>query len=108
MIIFQNPLNDIICFQGLKIDYSKRHVTTSDNAPLNLTPKEFELLVYFARHAGETLNRDTIIEDLWGKNTLYRWSRSLDVHIQNLRQKIEKNPKNPSIIQTVSGYHLPL
>lgn len=95
--------DSVICFQGLKIDYSKRHVTTSENAPINLTPKEFELLVYFARHAGETLNRDTIIEDLWGKNTLYRWSRSLDVHIQNLRQKIEKNPKNPSIIQTVSG-----
>lgn len=95
--------NGIINFQGLKIDYSKRHVTTHNNIPVNLTPKEFELLVYFAKNAGETLNRDTIIEDLWGKNTLYRWSRSLDVHIQNLRQKIEKNPKNPSIIQTVSG-----
>ncbi len=94
--------NGIINFQGLKIDYSKRQVT-SDNTPVNLTPKEFELLVYFSKHAGETLNRDTILEDLWGKNTLYRWSRSLDVHIQNLRQKIEKNPKNPSIIQTVSG-----
>ncbi|HIZ88522.1 MAG: response regulator transcription factor [Candidatus Mucispirillum faecigallinarum] len=93
----------IINFQGLKIDYSKRHVTASDDTIINLTPKEFELLIYFAKHAGETLNRDTIIEDLWGKNTLYRWSRSLDVHIQNLRQKIEKNPKNPSIIQTVSG-----
>lgn len=94
--------NGIIIFQGLKIDYSKRQVT-NDNTPVNLTPKEFELLVYFSKHAGETLNRDTILEDLWGKNTLYRWSRSLDVHIQNLRQKIEKNPKNPSIIQTVSG-----
>lgn len=93
----------IINFQGLKIDYSKRNVTASDDTIINLTPKEFELLIYFAKHAGETLNRDTIIEDLWGKNTLYRWSRSLDVHIQNLRQKIEKNPKNPSIIQTVSG-----
>lgn len=95
--------SDIIDFQGLKIDCSKRLVSTSDNEPIKLTPKEFELLVYFARHAGDTLNRDSIIEDLWGKNTLYRWSRSLDVHIQNLRQKIEKNPKNPSIIQTVSG-----
>lgn len=93
----------IINFQGLKIDYSKRNVTASDDTIINLTPKEFELLIYFAKHAGETLNRDKIIEDLWGKNTLYRWSRSLDVHIQNLRQKIEKNPKNPSIIQTVSG-----
>ncbi len=91
-------------FHNFIIDYSLRTVTdSSSNIPLNLTPKEFELLVYFAKHTGETLNRDTIIEDLWGKNTLYRWSRSLDVHIQNLRQKIERNPKNPSIIQTVSG-----
>ncbi len=93
----------VIDFHGFKIDISKRLVTGSDNNPINLTPKEFELLIYFAKNAGNTLNRDTIIEDLWGKNTLYRWSRSLDVHIQNLRQKIEKNPKNPSIIQTVSG-----
>ena len=45
-------------------------LTTHNNIPVNLTPKEFELLVYFAKNAGETLNRDTIIEDLWGKNTL--------------------------------------
>ena len=78
-------------------------MVNSDDEPINLTPKEFELLVYFSKNTGNTLKRDTIIEDLWGKNTLYRWSRSLDVHIQNLRQKIERNPKNPSIIQTVSG-----
>lgn len=94
---------DIILFHGFKIDYTKRHVVNSNDEPINLTPKEFELLVYFSKNMGNTLKRDTIIEDLWGKNTLYRWSRSLDVHIQNLRQKIERNPKNPSIIQTVSG-----
>lgn len=95
--------DDIILFHGFKIDYTKRHVVNSNDEPINLTPKEFELLVYFSKNMGNTLKRDTIIEDLWGKNTLYRWSRSLDVHIQNLRQKIERNPKNPSIIQTVSG-----
>lgn len=91
-----------ITFAGLAIDLTRRSVTMN-GVPLNLTPKEFELLVYFSRHPGQTLARDRITEDLWGKNTLYRWSRSLDVHIQNLRQKIEQNPKNPSIIQTVSG-----
>lgn len=95
--------DDIIYFHGFKIDYTKRLVVNSNDEPINLTPKEFELLVYFSKNMGNTLKRDTIIEDLWGKNTLYRWSRSLDVHIQNLRQKIERNPKNPSIIQTVSG-----
>ncbi len=102
--INENDNERIMCFHHLIIDYNLRTVVDSaSQLPLSLTPKEFELLVYFAKHTGETLNRDTIIEDLWGKNTLYRWSRSLDVHIQNLRQKIERNPKNPSIIQTVSG-----
>ena len=91
-----------INFCGLNIDLTRRSVTQNGKL-INLTPKEFELLVYFSKHAGQTLARDKITEDLWGKNTLYRWSRSLDVHIQNLRQKIESNPKNPSIITTVSG-----
>lgn len=89
-------------FHGLVINISSRQVLLKEK-DVNLTPKEFELLIYFSKHQGQTLARDKIIEDLWGKNTLYRWSRSLDVHIQNLRQKIEQNPKNPSIIQTVSG-----
>ncbi len=91
-----------INFCGLNIDLVKRCVSMNGKN-LNLTPKEFELLLYFSKRRGQTLSRDKITEDLWGKNTLYRWSRSLDVHIQNLRQKIEQNPKNPSIIQTVSG-----
>lgn len=95
--------NGTMQFHEYKIDYNTRTVKDLDNKELNLTPKEFDLLIYFAKHIGETLHRDNIIEDLWGKNTLYRWSRSLDVHVQNLRQKIERNPKNPSIIQTVSG-----
>lgn len=91
-----------INFHGLTINLVSRQVLLKGK-DVNLTPKEFELLIYFSKHKGQTLVRDKIIEDLWGKNTLYRWSRSLDVHIQNLRQKIEQNPKNPSIIQTVSG-----
>lgn len=91
-----------INFHGLLLNLTSRQVLLKGK-DVNLTPKEFELLMYFSKHQGQTLARDKIIEDLWGKNTLYRWSRSLDVHIQNLRQKIEQNPKNPSIIQTVSG-----
>lgn len=94
--------NTEINFHGLMINLSSRQVLLKGKN-VNLTPKEFELLIYFSKHQNQTLGRDKIIEDLWGKNTLYRWSRSLDVHIQNLRQKIEQNPKNPSIIQTVSG-----
>lgn len=89
-------------FHHLMINSSKREVSR-DGETIPLTPKEYELLVYFSKNTGQTLQRDRIIEDLWGNDTLYRWSRSLDVHIQNLRQKIEINPKNPEIIKTVSG-----
>ncbi|MDR0453916.1 MAG: response regulator transcription factor [Deferribacteraceae bacterium] len=92
----------LFSFHHLKIDAVKRQVTSGDNK-IALTPKEFELLFYLSKNAGKTLPRDKITEDLWGNDTLYRWSRSLDVHIQNLRQKIEINPKNPEIIKTVSG-----
>lgn len=91
-----------ITFHSVVIDMGTRTASVCGQ-PAKLTPKEFELLVYFTKNRGQTLQREKIIEDLWGKNTLYRWSRSLDVHIQNLRQKIETNPKHPDLIQTVSG-----
>jgi two-component system alkaline phosphatase synthesis response regulator PhoP len=94
--------SESIHFHHMHINLAKRQVLLDDKM-VPLTPKEFELLVYLSKKAGQTLARDKIIEDLWGNDALYRWSRSLDVHIQNLRQKIEVNPKNPDIIQTVSG-----
>ena len=89
-------------FHNMQINLAKRKVTRGGEA-VSLTPKEFELLVYLSKNAGQILARDKIVEDLWGNDVLYKWSRSLDVHVQNLRQKIEKNPKNPEIIKTVSG-----
>ena len=91
-----------LIFHNMQINLAQRKVTRGGEA-ISLTPKEFELLVYLSRNAGQTLVRDKIIEDLWGNDVLYKWSRSLDVHVQNLRQKIENNPKNPEIIKTVSG-----
>ncbi|MDR2104456.1 MAG: response regulator transcription factor [Deferribacteraceae bacterium] len=89
-------------FHHITINIGKRQIYIGD-VPIKLTPKEYELLAYFSKNQGQLLSRDKIIEELWGNDTLYRWSRSLDVHIQNLRQKIEVNPKNPEIIKTVSG-----
>jgi two-component system alkaline phosphatase synthesis response regulator PhoP len=89
-------------FHHITINIGKRQIYIGD-IPIKLTPKEYELLAYFSKNQGQLLSRDRIIEELWGNDTLYRWSRSLDVHIQNLRQKIEINPKNPEIIKTISG-----
>ena len=89
-------------FHHLNVDTAGKKIT-ANGEPVNLTPKEYELFIYFVNNAGQTIARDKIITDLWGDDTLYRWSRSLDVHVQNLRQKIEISPKNPEIIKTVSG-----
>ncbi|PLX66636.1 MAG: DNA-binding response regulator [Denitrovibrio sp.] len=94
--------DSVVVFHHLSIDKSSRQVF-SKNEKISLTPKEYEILLYFINKAGQVLSRDDIVNDIWGKNSIYSWSRSLDVHIKNLRQKIEINPKNPDIVSTVSG-----
>lgn len=88
-------------FGNLEID-PERHEIRLDDKPLHLKPKEYELLVFLARHRGVALSRDLILERLWG------WSydgnsRTVDVHIRWLREKIEADPTNPNRIVTVRG-----
>ena len=73
-----------------------------DGKPLALKPKEYELLLYFARHRGQVLSREQILERVWG------WeytgdSRTVDVHVRWLREKIEPAPANPARLVTVRG-----
>lgn len=91
-----------IIYKDLEINLNERNVKKG-SLNLDLTPKEYELLLYFVRNKGQTIDRERIIKELWGKDVLYKFSRSLDVHVQHLRQKIEDNPKNPEFIKTVSG-----
>lgn len=93
---------DVLIFHHMTIDKASRQVFIKDEK-VALTPKEYEILLYFVGKTGHVLSRDDIVNDIWGKNSIYSWSRSLDVHIKNLRQKIEINPKNPDIVKTVSG-----
>ncbi len=70
--------------------------------PLNLSPKEFDLLAELIRHKGAVLTRDLLVERVWG----YDFSgdtRTVDVHMRSLREKIENDPANPTRIQTVRG-----
>lgn len=91
-----------VTFHHMHIDKASRQVFIKGEK-ISLTPKEYEILLYFIEKAGQVLSRDNIVNDIWGKNSIYSWSRSLDVHIKNLRQKVEINPKNPDVIKTVSG-----
>ncbi len=91
-----------IVIGNIKIDF-KKHLVTVSGKKIELTPKEYELLCFFINHRGEALSRDKIRQNLWRSSQIYSWSRVIDVHIQHLRQKIEKDPSNPRYILTVPG-----
>ncbi|AEF95141.1 two component transcriptional regulator, winged helix family [Desulfotomaculum nigrificans CO-1-SRB] len=79
-----------------------RFVVSVNGVKQDLTPKEFELLRYLARHPGKVFSRDLLLEQIWG----YEYtgdSRTVDVHIRHIRQKLEQIPGAPQFIETVRG-----
>jgi DNA-binding response OmpR family regulator len=90
-----------IIFGNMKIDQSRREVLL-DDSPLRMKPKEYELLTFLARHRGIALSRDLILERVWGW-TYDGNSRTVDVHVRWLREKIEPNPDDVKRIVTVRG-----
>ena len=88
-------------FGNLVIDTARREVT-QDEAPLRLKPKEYDLLLFLAQHKGRMLSREFILERVWGWDFIGD-SRTVDVHVRWLRQKIEPDPSAPQRIVTVRG-----
>jgi DNA-binding response OmpR family regulator len=89
----------------LQMDFAKRHVEVRGE-PVKLTYVEFEILAILARAPGRVFSRTMLLERLWG-DAAYRDPRTIDVHIRHLREKIERDPKEPELIFTVRGvgYH---
>jgi DNA-binding response OmpR family regulator len=73
------------------------------NEPINLTPTEFRLLSYLARHRGQALTRSQIVEAVWGFAPDVESEKTVNVHIRRLREKIELKPEQPTLILTVPG-----
>lgn len=90
-----------LTFGDLIIDLARHEVLRAEK-PLQLKPKEYELLVFLARHRGMVLSRDLILERVWGWDYV-GGSRTVDVHVRWLREKIEPDPAHPSRIVTVRG-----
>jgi len=86
----------------IKINFVRRTVKVN-NRLVELTPKEFELLKLLVTYRGEPLNRNFIRQQIWRDTPIYEWSRTIDVHIQHLRTKLEKDPSQPRYILTVPG-----
>lgn len=74
-----------------------------ENQPLNLTPTEFRLLVFMARHPNQALTRAQILDAVWGYDTDIDSERTVNVHIRRLREKIELDPGSPALLLTVPG-----
>jgi two-component system OmpR family response regulator len=86
---------------NIEVDIS-RHRVSKRSTELELTPKEFDLLAFLASNKGFVFSRDKLLEKVWG----YEFAgdtRTVDVHIRWLREKIEDNPKEPKILITVRG-----
>jgi len=88
-------------FGNLIVNLTRREVTLDDE-PLALKPQEYDLLVFFAEHKGQMLSRGFVLERVWGWDFIGD-SRTVDVHVRWLRQKIEDEPSNPKRIVTVRG-----
>lgn len=71
--------------------------------PIVLTPKEFELLIYFMRRKNHVIDRDTLLNQIWNFD-FDGQTRIVDVHISHLREKIEPNPKKPQYLLTIRGF----
>ena len=80
----------------------ERHLVSINNESVSFPLKEFELLEFLMRNAGRVLTRMQLIDRVWGSDYVGD-TKTLDVHIKRLRSKIEADPANPVIIQTVRG-----
>ena len=96
--------NQKLEYDNLVIDLVRREVLV-DGQSINLKPKEFNLLLFLANHRGQVISREFILQQVWG------WeytggSRTVDVHVRWLREKIEEDPTNPKRIITIrsAGY----
>jgi DNA-binding response OmpR family regulator len=90
---------DRLRFGHLEIDLNGRQVFRAGRA-VNLTPKEFDLLAVLVRNPGRVFGRDTLLEQVWGYD-FPGDSRTVDVHVQRLRRKLEENPHEPRYLLTV-------
>ena len=98
---FEPPAPEVIAVADLRIDVAGHSVTRAGKA-IQLTPLEFDLLVALARKPRQVFTRELLLEQVWG----YRHAadtRLVNVHVQRLRAKIERDPEKPEVVLTVRG-----
>ncbi len=95
------PSPDAYRFGEVHVDFRGAEVVRDGN-PVELSAREFQLLRYFVEHRGEALSREQILSDVWAYDDVPA-TRTVDVHVAWLRQKLEPNPRRPQHILTIHG-----
>src|SRR5436305_8459613 len=95
------PSTEIYQFGAVRVDFRKAEVTR-DGQPVELSAREFGLLRYFIEHRESAITRDRLLNEVWGYHAMPS-TRTVDVHVAWLRQKLEANPRHPQYILTVHG-----
>jgi two-component system alkaline phosphatase synthesis response regulator PhoP len=90
-----------VSFGDVHADFRRGEVTRQGE-PVTLAPRELELLQYFVAHPGEVLSRERLLDEVWGYQASVQ-SRTVDVHVAALRQKLESDPGQPKLFRTVHG-----
>lgn len=98
----ENKEHQSFRLMGLEVDF-RNYRCTKNGKEINLTIHEFGILKYLICNKGRAINRDELLDEVWGKNVLVT-PRSIDTHIANLRKKIEDNPASPKLIYSVHGF----
>ena len=97
-----NQDRELFCYEELSIDFGRMQVYIGEN-PVKLSNTEYKLLELLVRNQGQVMTRDSIMERIWDCDGNYVDENTLNVHIRRLRQKIERDLKNPKYIITVFG-----
>jgi phosphate regulon transcriptional regulator PhoB len=95
------PSEAPIAVGSLRLD-PVRHEVTKQDAPLALSAMEFRLLEFFLRHRGRVFTRTQLLDQVWGQDRFVE-PRTVDVHVRRLREKVEDDPHQPTLILTVRG-----
>lgn len=92
---------DLFSSDGLEVDFMQ-YECRKNGKEVSLTVHEFELLKYLIQNKGRVINRDELLDEIWGKDVFVA-PRTVDTHVANLRKKIEDNPSEPKLIISVRG-----
>src|SRR5271156_1726638 len=94
-------IGDVVTFDGISVDFAKMEVNRSGEQVV-LTAQEFKTLKFLIQNAERVISRDELLNEVWGYQN-YPSTRTVDNHILKLRQKLEKDPTNPTHFRTVHG-----